>query len=67
MKPLINKVLIGTFIATFIWFIHSLYGWIGVGIFFGMLIGLPWLFLLLGILFVIIYAKLESKTFRTDS
>jgi hypothetical protein len=69
MKTLIEKALIGTFIIAFCWFIHSLYGWIGVGIFFGIIIGLPFLILPLGILFAIIYAKIvdkESKDFRTQ-
>ena len=66
MRPLINKVLIGILIATFSWFIHSLYGWIGVGIFVATIICLPFLFLQLGILLIVIYAILASKTYRTD-
>ena len=63
----LNKVLIGTFLTAFCWFIHSLYGWIGVGIFFGILISLPFVLLQLGILFVIIYALIASMTFHTEN
>jgi hypothetical protein len=73
MKTLIEKALIGTVLIAFCWFIHSLYGWIGVGIFFGIIVGLPFFlpffFIPMGILLAIIYAKIvdkESKDFRTQ-